>query len=157
MNIQPIQSGAAYQMTAAGKTQAVRGAGSAEGPAPRTAAPDFDEYIPGDRTGLEHSGFYEPVPGENGPGLRFDAPEDGPAPGRAATSSGDKARRTTMNTDWVDREIEKLRAQREKLVRQLRSAAPEQAGRLQKRLSQLENELRQKDNDTYRRAHAVIS
>lgn len=65
MNIQPIQSGAAYQMTAAGKTQAVRGPGSAEG--------------------------------------------------------------------------------------------PEQAGRLQKRLSQLENELRQKDNDTYRRAHAVIS
>lgn len=154
MNIQSIQNGPVYQASAVDKTQAAGEPDSAREPASRAAVPDFDEYIPEDRTGLEHSGFYEPVPGEDGPGLRFDAPEDEPSPERP---SGDKAERTTTNTDRVDREIKNLRARQEKLAQQLRSAPPDEAERIQKRLSQLENELRQKDNDTYRRAHAVIS
>lgn len=151
MNIQPVQSGAIF-------SPAVRGASAAQAVGPgqkdaapvRAAAPDYDEFVPEDKTGLEHSGFYEPVSGENGPGLRFDAPEDEAKP-------SDKAEQTTTNTDRVDRELEKLRAEQEKLSGQLRTAAPEDAERLQKRLAQLENELRLKDNDAYRRAHAVVS
>lgn len=159
MNIQSLQSSGVYQAPAVRQASDVQAAEDARKASAPSAAPDFDEYIPEDRTGLEHSGFYEPVQGENGPGLRFDAPEDVPVSGKAApgNSSGSKAEQTTTNTDSVDREIERLRARQEKLAGQLRSASPEDAERIQKRLSQLENELRQKDNDTYRKAHAVIS
>lgn len=68
MNIQPMQNGPVYQAPAVDKAQAARGPDGARDPASRAAVPDFDEYVPEDRTGLEHSGFYEPVPGEDGPG-----------------------------------------------------------------------------------------
>lgn len=145
MNIQPAQSSAIFS-PAVHEASDVKAAGPEQNdtvPA-RAAAPDYDQYVPEDKSGLEHSGFYEPVSGEDGPGLRFDAPDDG-------------AEQTTTNTDRVDRELEKLRAEQEKLSGQLRTASPEDAEKLQKRLSRLENELRQKDNDAYRRAHAVIS
>lgn len=145
MNIQPMQNSAIYfpSVREASAAQAARPEQKEAAPA-RAAAPDYDEYVPEDKTGLEHSGFYEPVSGEDGLGLRFDAPED-------------EAEQTTTNTDRVDRELEKLRAEQEKLSGQLCTASPGDAEKLQKRLSQLENELRQKDNDAYRRAHAVIS
>lgn len=156
MNIQSVQNSAIYSpaVREASAAQAAQSAQKAASPA-KAALPDYDEYVPEDRTGLEHSGFYEPVSGENGPGLRFDAPED-ESPAARGKPSG-KAEQTTTNTDRVDRELEKLRAEQEKLSGQLRTASPEDAEKLQKRLSQLENELRQKDNDSYRRAHAVIS
>lgn len=158
MSIQPAQSSAIFS-----PPPAVREASAAQAAGPelkdaapaRAAAPDYDEYVPEDKTGLEHSGFYEPVNGEDGPGLRFDAPEEESPAARGKPS--DKAEQTTTNTDRVDRELEKLRAEREKLSSQLRAASPEDAEGLQKRLARLENELRQKDNDAYRRAHAVIS
>lgn len=68
-----------------------------------------------------------------------------------------KAETTTCNTDMVDREIEQLKQQQEQLEQQLRAAAPEQADALQQQLSQVERELAQKDNDSYRRQHAVFS
>ena len=149
MNIQPAQNSAIFS-----PPPAVREASAAQAAGPeqkdaapvRAAAPDYDEFVPEDKTGLEHSGFYEPVSGDDGSvrGIRFDAPED-------------RSEQTTTNTDRVDRELEKLRAEQEKLVGQLRTASPGDAEKLQKRLSQLENELRQKDNDAYRRAHAVIN
>lgn len=156
MNIQPVQSSAIYSPAAreVSAAQAAQPAQKAAAPA-KAQAPDYDEYVPEDKTGLEHSGFYEPVSGENGPGLRFDAPEDESPAARGKTSG--RAERTTTNTDRVDRELKKLRAEREKLTQQLRAASPEDAEKLQKRLSQLENELRQKDNDSYRRAHAVVT
>lgn len=153
MNIQPAQSSAIFSpppaVREASAAQAAQSAQKEAAPA-RAPAPDYDEFVPEDKTGLEHSGFYEPVSGEDGPGLRFDAPEDEAKP-------SDKAEQTTMNTDRVDRELEKLRAEQEKLSGQLRSASPEDAEKLQKRLSRIQNELRQKNTDAYRRAHAVIS
>ena len=57
----------------------------------------------------------------------------------------------------MDRELENLRKERDQLEQQLRSAAPEQAEDIRRQLDQLNRELSQKDNDSYRRQHAVFS
>ena len=57
----------------------------------------------------------------------------------------------------MDRELESLRKEREQLEQQLRSAAPEQAEAIRQQLDQVTRELAQKDNDAYRRQHAVFS
>lgn len=69
----------------------------------------------------------------------------------------DKSETTTCDTGKVDRELENLRKRQEELTQQLRSAAPEQAEAVQRRLDQVNRELAQKDNDSYRRQHAVFS
>ncbi len=62
------------------------------------------------------------------------------------------------NTDEVDREIEKLKKKKEDLERQLNSETDEKRIReLERKLAQIEQELGQKDNDTYRRNHTVFS
>ena len=64
-----------------------------------------------------------------------------------------------INTDNVDREIEKLKEEKEQLEQQIKAAAgdKEKVKVLEKKLAQIEGELSQKDNDTYRRKNAVIS
>lgn len=69
----------------------------------------------------------------------------------------DKSETTTCDTGRVDRELENLRRRQEELTQQLRSAAPEQAEAIQRQLDQVNRELAQKDNDAYRRQHAVFS
>lgn len=86
-----------------------------------------------------------------------DTPEHSPeSPGKTAGDSGE--RRCTMNTDRVDREIEKLKQERQELERQLRSETDEaKRQKAQQRLEQVERELNQKDNDAYRRQNAVYT
>jgi len=60
---------------------------------------------------------------------------------------------TTMSTDEVDAEIEELKKRRLELKKSLQTSCDEN---LQKELSQVENELRLKDNDEYRKQHAKI-
>ena len=69
----------------------------------------------------------------------------------------DKRSTTTCDTGKVDRELENLRKRQEELEEQLRSAAPEQAEAIQRQLDQVNRELSRKDNDSYRRQHAVFS
>lgn len=69
----------------------------------------------------------------------------------------DKAEVTVCDTGRVDKELENLRKKQEDLTQQLRSASPEQAEDLQRQLDQVSRELAQKDNDAYRRQHAVFS
>lgn len=69
----------------------------------------------------------------------------------------DRAEVTVCDTGKVDRELENLRKQQEELTQQLRTAAPEQAEAIQRKLDQVNRELAQKDNDSYRRQHAVFS
>ncbi|MCI8598148.1 MAG: hypothetical protein HFJ10_06875 [Lachnospiraceae bacterium] len=72
--------------------------------------------------------------------------------------SEEKAETCTVNTDKVDREIEKLKKKQAELKRQLNSETDERKiGDLEQELARVENELRQKDNDTYRRQHAQYS
>lgn len=70
-----------------------------------------------------------------------------------------QAEKCTTNTDNVDREIEKLKEEKKQLEQQIKAAAgdKEKAKVLEKKLAQIEGQLSQKDNDTYRRQNAVIS
>ena len=121
-----------------------------------------DEYISSEKSGSKPSGLYRLGQGENGnPKVMYDDPK------RAAKAKdvqpkeepAKKAEKCTTNTDNVDREIEKLKEEKKQLEQQIKAAAgdKEKVKVLEKKLSQIEGQLSQKDNDTYRRQNAVIS
>lgn len=103
----------------------------------------------GPKEGIEPEGQKEGM-GPEGP--KEDEKADGPGKG-----PDKKVEKCTGNTDRVDREIEKLKKRRDELKKQIHS---EKDGmkikELEKKLSQVERELKQKDNDAYRRAHTVF-
>lgn len=86
-------------------------------------------------------------------------PEQKPAKEAAPTSSPPEpaVEVCIASTDKVDGEIEGLKAKAAQLSQQLAGADPFRQDELAKQLAQVEDELRQKDNDTYRRQHAVFS
>ena len=121
-----------------------------------------DEYISSEKSGSKPSGLYRLRQDENGNlKVMYDDPK------RAAKAKdvqpkeepAKKAEKCTTNTDNVDREIEKLKEEKEQLEQQIKAAAgdKEKVKVLEKKLAQIEGELSQKDNDTYRRQNAVIS
>ncbi len=117
--------------------------------------PARDEYVPEEER--EPSGRYWPGKDEDGqPRVYFDDPERPAAPPDKQAPDG-KAESCTGNTDQVDREIERLKQKREALEQRLNSETDAaKIGELEKELARIESELRQKDNDTYRRQHAVF-
>lgn len=121
-----------------------------------------DEYISSEKSGSKPSGLYRLGQDENGnPKVMYDDPK------RVAKAKdvqpkeepAKKAEKCTTNTDNVDREIEKLKEDKKQLEQQIKAAAgdKEKVKVLEKKLAQIEGELSQKDNDTYRRKNAVIS
>lgn len=119
----------------------------------RAAVPVYDEYVPEDKSVKQSAGLYRVAhDGDGTPRIQFDRPE-----GPEEDSPGGRAETCTTNTDQVDREIELLKQRQEELERQLRSAGPQETEALEKRLSAVQNELRQKDNDAYRRQNAQVS
>lgn len=121
-----------------------------------------DEYISSEKSGSKPSGLYRLGQDENGnPKVMYDDPK------RVAKAKdvqpkeepAKKAEKCTTNTDNVDREIEKLKEDKKQLEQQIKAAAgdKEKVKVLEKKLAQIEGELSQKDNDTYRRQNAVIS
>lgn len=106
--------------------------------------PVMDEYVPEEKQ--ESPGLYRLGRDEDGqPKIYFDDPES-------------KAESCTCNTDSVDREIESLKRKQEELNQQINSEAdPSKIKELERKLAQTEQELSQKDNDSYRRQHAVFS
>lgn len=69
-----------------------------------------------------------------------------------------KAQICTTDTGKVDREIEKLREEKTRLSEQVRMTDdPQKKEELRRQLAQVEQELAQKDNDTYRRQHATVT
>ena len=141
-----------------------------------------DEYINSEQSGSRPSGLYHMGKDENGnPKVMYDDPNkaggaDGNGESGVRTNSSEKDKETkqpkvksgsreddeeevTANTDAVDREIKKLKEQKQQLEQQIREASgdEEKTRELEKKLSQVERELSQKDNDTYRRVHAVIT
>lgn len=66
----------------------------------------------------------------------------------------DIAEKAVSDTDGVDREINQLRNERRDLISQIRAENSEdRKAELEAMLGQLDSELAQKDNDSYRRAH----
>lgn len=131
--------------------QAVRSSAPVSGAVPtagekeQKAAPLYDIYVPEDKSVKQSAGLYRLAHDEDGtPRIEFDRPED--------------TVETTINTDAVDQEIQALKKKQETLKQQLNAAAdPAEAENLEKQLAQTESELRQKDNDAYRRQNAVVS
>ncbi len=113
-----------------------------------------DEYISSEKSGNKPSGLYRMGQDENGnPKVLYDDPKK--AEKKSATS---KAEECTTNTDAVDREIEKLKEEKRQLEQQIQSETDEnKVKELEKKLAQVEAELSQKNNDTYRRQNAIVS
>ena len=64
----------------------------------------------------------------------------------------------TTDTGKVDREIEKLREKKTRLSRQIQMTDdPQKKEELKRQLAKAEQELKQKDNDTYRRQNAEVT
>lgn len=148
---------------------------SADTAPPLPLRPDRDTYTPGTlETQSRSTGRYWPVRDETGrPAVRRDLPAptketDPDTPARPAAEEEPAAdekpakeqtpaeeERCTVNTDRVDREIKRLKEQQAALTQQLqRTQDPARQQQLAQRLEQIEAELRQKDNDAYRRQHA---
>ena len=137
----------------------------------RHQKPVMDEYVPEEKP--EPSGRYWLGKDEDGkPKIYFDDPkraEDTPdvsdssgrdksAKGPERSGSDKEGQSCTCNTDKVDREIEKLKKQKQELEQQINRETDEsKIEDLKAKLAQIERELSQKDNDTYRRQHAVYT
>ena len=83
--------------------------------------------------------------------------EPDPAGQGAKGPEGKKDEVWEGNSDKVDREIEKLKKKQQELAQQLNTETDEaKIKELERQLSQVEQELRQKDNDAYRRQHTKV-
>lgn len=101
-------------------------------------------------------GLYRLESDENGePNVRTDSEHQPERPDAAPPSKEARKKETlTGDTDAVDREIEKLKKEQQELKRKIRTEKDtEKKQALKQKLTQIENELRMKDNDTYRRQH----
>ena len=142
----------------------------------RQLKPVMDEYIPEEPQ--EPSGRYWMGKDEDGqPKIYFDdrsraadapkQPEDAheaekpKQAGQGAEGPEGKKGKDEVwecNTDKVDREIEKLKKKQQELEQRLNSETDEaKVKALERQLAQVEQELKQKDNDTYREQHAAFT
>ena len=112
-----------------------------------------DEYIPSDKD--EPIGIYAVSQDDEGnPKINYDSPEKAD---NEPENTPEKSESCTTNTDNVDREIQQLKEQAHQLSRCINSAEGKEREHLEKQLKSIQSELLQKDNDNYRRQHAVIS
>ena len=144
--------------------------------------PVKDEYVPEEKQ-ASYGRYWLGKDEDGGPKIYFDNPEaaeDAPAapktagvpeaedpekdeeptvPEKAAPPGKDrKEEKCAGNTDAVDREIRKLKEKKEKLEAKLDQETDEtKRESLERQLAQVENELRQKDNDAYRRQHTKVT
>ena len=72
------------------------------------------------------------------------------------SSDKTKSENTTINTDRVDEEIEKLKRRKAEIEQKLKTSGDEEKDRLEVELHMIDAELAQKDNDTYRRQNATV-
>lgn len=179
MSVSGVNTGAAQPLAAAWKAAEPSKAERTEEAAQRRF-PLRDEYVPEKKP--EPAGRYWKERDAGGrPKIRFDSPEQaGAAPkepekgteddapagenpipaedAKAPEKGGKKEERCAGNTDQVDREIKNLKRKRQELEQRL-AAEPDEirAKNLQRQLDRVERELRQKDNDAYRKAHSTFT
>lgn len=113
-----------------------------------------DEYISSEKSEKKPTGLYRVEQDENGKRkIFYDNPKV------SGDSQGKPAEKCVANTDKVDREIKKLKEEKQQLEQQIRSALGDEKKirELEKKLAQVVNELSQKDNDAYRRQNASVS
>ena len=141
----------------------------------RQQKPVMDEYVPEEPQ--EPSGRYWMGRDEDGqPKIYFDDPEraadapkqpedtpeaEEPDPaGQGAKGPEGKQEQDEVwegNSGKVDREIEKLKKKQQELEQRLSTETDEAKIKdLERQLAQVNRELKQKDNDTYRRQHTTV-
>ena len=185
MPVSGVSAGAVRPLTAAGRAlEASGGQQSGEEARSRGPKPVTDEYVPEEPR--EPSGRYWMGKDEDGrPRIYFDdrsraedapkqpegapdaskpdadapqAEEPDPAGQGAKGPEGKKDEVWECNTDKVDREIEKLKKKRQELERRLNTETDEARIKEQERqLARVEQELKQKDSDTYRRQRSAFT
>lgn len=185
MPITGVNTGAVQPLTTAEKVLGASKVQKPEEDAQsRQLKPVMDEYVPEEPQ--EPSGRYWMGKDEDGqPKIYFDDPEraadapkqpegapdarkpdtdapEGPDPAgqgaKGPEGKKDKGETWECNTDQVDREIEKLKKKQQELEQRLGTETDEaKIKALEQQLAQVERELKQKDNDTYRRQHAVYT
>ena len=177
MPISGVNTGAVQPLTTAEKVLGASKVQKSEDESQsRQPKPVMDEYIPEEPQ--EPSGRYWMGKDEDGqPKIYFDDPEraaDGPkqpedAPeaeepkqagqgAKGPEGKKDKDETWECNTDKVDREIEKLKKKQQELEQRLNTEIDEaKIKELEHQLAQVEQELKQKDNDTYRRQNAAYT
>lgn len=112
-----------------------------------------DEYIPSEKD--EPIGIYAVSPDDEGnPKIDYNSPEKAD---KEPEDMPEKSESCTTNTDNVDREIKQLKEQAQQISQRINSAEGKEREHLEKQLKSVQSELSQKDNDNYRRQHAVIS
>ena len=124
----------------------------------RRLKPAMDEYVPEEPR--EPSGrYWMDRDGEGQPKVYFDGPERAADEGaKCAEKKDGENGREICNTDKVDREIEKLKKERQELIQRLSRETDEaRIEALERRLAQVERELKQKDSDAYRRQNATYT
>ena len=111
----------------------------------------MDEYVPEEPE--EPSGRYWIGREQDGrPKIHFDDPE------RAAGAPNKPEEKWACDTGKVDREIEKQKKKQQELKQQLGTETDEgRIKELERQLAQTEQELREKDNDTYRKQHSTFT
>ena len=177
MPISGVNTGTIQPLTTAEKIPgASRVQSSGEKVQCRQAKPAMDEYIPEeprepsgrywmgrDEDGQPKIYFDDPERAADAPRQPEDAPEaEEPDPAgqgaKGPEGKKDKGETWECNTDKVDREIEKLKKKQQELEQRLNTETDEAKIKdLERQLAQVEQELKQKDNDTYRRQHAVYT
>lgn len=145
-----------------GQSNAVYGVGSAavvferEQEKVKDAIEEFhgrDEYIPSEKD--EPIGIYAVSQDDEGnPKIDYNSPEKAD---KEPEDMSEKSAGCTTNTDNVDREIKQLKEQAQQIKQRINSAEGKERVHLEKQLKRVQSELSQKDNDNYRRQHAVIS
>ena len=167
MSIFGVNTAAAQPLAGAGKMQ---GAPNTEKPEEkdqsRLPKPMMDEYVPGEPQ--EPSGRYWMGKDEGGQlKVYFDDPElaadeppkpEGAPDAKDPEKEGEKEERWVCDTDKVDREIENLKKEQRELKQRLGTEADETKSKdLERQLAQVERELGEKDNDTYRKQHSTFT
>lgn len=130
-------------------------------------APDLqDTYISSEMQDTRPSGLYQLGQDENGQKKVFfddprkaDSKDEDAQLGAKPVHPDSPAEKCTGNTDAVDRKIEKLKQKKKELEQQISAASGDEkrVRELKRKLAQVENELNQKDNDTYRRQHSTFT
>ena len=158
MLISGVSTGAVQPLETTGKAQ---GASKVQRPQEETQdrqpKPVMDEYVPEEPQ--EPFGRYWVGKDEDGqPRIYFDDPERAEDAPEQPKGKKDKDEVWECNTDKVDREIEKLKEKRQELEQCLNTETDEaKIKELESQMTQVEMEVEQKDNDTYRKQNSIFT
>lgn len=131
----------------------------------RSQKPRMDQYIPEEKQG-SFGRYWMGKDEEGQPKVCFDDPKraeeapqkPGSVPDTEGPEKGGKEEQWACDTGGVDREIEKLKEKQKQLEQRLGAETDETRSReLERQLTQVTQQLMEKDNDAYRKQHSTYT